>query len=60
MPLLFSCNLLVLAFKIFIFVFDFELVHRGTDYGVMTVLESVGLVWIDNVDVVLNLGFIFF
>ena len=39
----------------FFFVLKFELVHRGTNDGVMTVLESVGLFWVDDVDMVIHL-----
>ena len=37
------------------FKLNFEFVHRGTNDSVMTVLESVGLFWVDDVDMVIHL-----
>jgi len=50
----------VLVCLTLLFVLKFELVHRGTNDGVMTVLESVGLFWVDDVNVVIHLTGIFF
>ena len=50
----------MLVLLTFFFALKFELVHRGTNDGVMTVLESVGLFWVDDVDVVIHLTGIFF